>query len=89
MSIREIVYAGVLLILVGVLFGSNFPTTSVNAQAVNDAAPWELLHHRYGNESFYAIKFRPDTGETWVLDARTGSKDDRWVRLPEDDLTTR
>ena len=88
MSIRENVFAGALLILVGVLLGLNLPTTSVSAQVSNGAAPWELLHHRYGNDSFYAIRFSPATGETWVLDARTGSRDDRWVRLPEEDLTT-
>lgn len=43
---------------------------------------WKLQAGRFGSNSFYAIKFNPQTGESLVLSGERGAKDDSWLRLP-------
>ncbi len=74
--------AGVLLLGLGFVLGGG---GRLEAGQETPEGYWEIHHAPYAEQSFYVIKHNPETGETWVLDARRGSEDDVWKQLPEGD----
>ena len=48
---------------------------------------WGFQSGAFGQKSFYATKFDYTTGESCVLSAERGAKNDKWFKLPSVDKT--
>jgi hypothetical protein len=88
MQRQETILVAVASLIIGMVIGSFIRTPTAKAQ---DAGPWQISHGSWmqgGNIShggYYAIRHNVATGETWVLTVKDGlSKDDGWVKLPEE-----
>jgi hypothetical protein len=77
----------VLCFVIGVFAGMIVDHSSVSAQAEQGA--WEISHGAFGQQSFYVIKHNRITGETLELSGARGATDDAWLKLPEEDKTSK
>ena len=83
MKIR-LLFAALALFLAGYVSGQR--TGIVRAQqTASPEGVWEIHDSPFGQQSFYIVKHNRMTGETLVLSAEKGAKDDAWLLLPEDD----
>lgn len=76
-------------ILLAVLLVTALQPTQAQTPACPGTASWEVRTGRFGEQSFYAVKFNRCTGETAVLTATRGAKDDKWLVLPTEEVQNR
>ncbi len=80
----ERMLVAVSLLLVGFLVGTGLDVVKAQ-QNIEPEQAWEINHAPFGQHAFYVIKHNRLTGETWVLSADKGAKDDAWLLLPHKD----
>ncbi len=75
---------GILLTIAGFLIGVSIQHT--DAQESSVSPNWEIYASPYGSQSFFVVKHNRETGDTLILNGRTG-KAEEWLQLPVKDET--